>query len=910
MSQERWAHLRTEVERSGLGPAAIWAVEDDAQVVLAVATVNDPPEQPAGVPLAVDNAVVGFLDLLASAPSAPSAPLSDAATIGRIAVALDHDRAVWAERKASLGAEHARRHVALLRASGVVFGASHDDPEEVLGGVVSIMIPAFADWCAVDVPDGDTVRRLAWDTSPAVDGALVPALLTAYPGWPHAIARTIASGYPALTKVVAEAEGDHDHLAVAAALGLDSVLIVPISLRGLTFGAITCGTVRPRRGFRPSDVAAAGEVASRAAAAVERALLFRETRDRADQASDRAAQLRRLMEAALTVHARHTFEDVLHVAADQARRVMDATAGVALLNETATTPAAHAVAPEGGPEAAMFDRALSLAVRPEAVPSQEFDAITTRAGGWLGAGLTDASGGTIGALVVAGKQDGGAYTADDESLLVSLAHLSSVALETAGLYERAKASEARVRALVEASPLGIVELGAAGDVQETNHAARRLFDWHDPATPRTFPIPELTVLPVMLDHEFVLQVGERALDLSVSTARLPDGSVLVVLADITERKRLEDEVGKTRRMEAVGRMAGGVAHDFNNLLTVVLGHSHLLLRTLGPEDSARSHVDAIKLAGERAANLSAQLLTISKGQMVQPTLVQLNDAITSMSAVLARLLPDEVELALHADPAVGPILADQGQLEQLLLNLVVNARDAMPDGGRLSVSTGMSATGDTVLLTVTDTGEGMTAEVRERCFEPFFSTRRRVSAGLGLATVYGIVTQAGGRITVASQPGAGTTFTIEFPRARGDVAAKPRARRETDARGNEQVLLVEDDVAVRSLTRQMLERDGYAVTEASGFTEALAVANSDARIDLVITDVVMPDVDGVELLGRLEEIRGPLPALFVSGFVDSSADRPEGIPDGAGFLAKPFGPGELAAKVRAVLRGRSAQGSR
>ncbi|MEW6154333.1 MAG: ATP-binding protein [Actinomycetota bacterium] len=836
-----------------------------------------------------------------------------------------------------MAADHARRHLALVQAAGAVLEAVVDDADVALARVLDVLVPEFADWCAVDVPDGDRVRSLGWRVSESLGPGPRAEAERLRASWSGPAAGVIASGQAALyipgttPPDRARALGSPP----AGPGGAGSALVVPVRLRGLTMAAISCGTVPPRRGFRPSDVAAAEEVAGRAAFALERALLLRERQERAEEAGARAAQLRRLMEAALAVRSRHSLAEVLDVGAEQARRVMGASACVALVRpddgqagdgETANDAMGGGLAVSRAvpwPPEAVVDRLCqraraSAAPTPEPGPAPGVPPRPAGPGDGPGAVLTDTSGTVLGAIVVGERADGRPYAEHDETLLVSLAQLVSEAVEGARLYERARTSEARARALVDASPLAIVELGPTGEVRDANAAAVRLLGWSGSVEPRRFPVlyppeggavdlaAEVAEGPTMVDRRLVLQ-SAAVVELSVSTAPLPAAGLLVVLADVTERRRLEAEMAKTKRMEAVGRMAGGVAHDFNNLLTVVLGHSHLLLRSMDEGDGGRAHVESIKEAGERAASLSAQLLTIARGQIVTPALVDLNHVVESMNVVVRRLLPEDVEVRVSTAPGVPAVVADAGQLEQVLLNLAVNARDAVAGGGLVEIAT--SGRPGWAVLRVSDDGEGMTAEVRERCFEPFFSTRRRASAGLGLATVYGIVTQAGGRVEVDSAPGQGTTFTVELPAAAGTPAV-PAASPAAAPGGRERVLLVEDDPAVRSLTRDMLEREGYGVTEAPGGAEALRLARAGERFDLLVTDVVMPEVDGVSLAAVLAELCGPLPTLFISGYLDTSAGWSEGLPEGAQLLAKPFGPGELAAKAREAIAGRGAQGSR
>jgi PAS domain S-box-containing protein len=391
-----------------------------------------------------------------------------------------------------------------------------------------------------------------------------------------------------------------------------------------------------------------------------------------------------------------------------------------------------------------------------------------------------------------------------------------------------------------------------------------------------------------------------------------------VMVDVTQQKHLEEQFSQAQKMEAVGRLAGGVAHDFNNLLTAVMGYSQMLLLRLGPQDPARELVAEIHKAGERAAGVTRQLLAFSRKSVLRPTVVNVNDVITGMQKMLCTLIGEDVELTTLLDPVLGPVRADVGQLEQVVINLAVNARDAMPEGGRLTVETANEELGEAfaqlhpevqpgpyVLLTVRDTGHGMDAVTRERLFEPFFTTKETgKGTGLGLATVYGIVKQTGGHIAVFSEPGRGTTFRVYLPQL-AEGAPEPDAARAPAGpwpRGTETILLVEDDKAVRDFARSLLRDAGYTVLEARGGVEALRVCGEYAgAIHLLVTDVVMPGMTGRELAGRLAPLRPSLRVLYLSGYTDDAVIRRGVVEAETHFLPKPFGPEELARKVREVL---------
>jgi signal transduction histidine kinase/CheY-like chemotaxis protein len=393
-----------------------------------------------------------------------------------------------------------------------------------------------------------------------------------------------------------------------------------------------------------------------------------------------------------------------------------------------------------------------------------------------------------------------------------------------------------------------------------------------------------------------------------------------VQRDLRETRRLEERLRQAQKMEAIGRLAGGVAHDFNNLLSVILGCSYLLFDDLPQGSSTRAHVDEIHRAGERAAALTQQLLAFSRQQLLEPRVLDLNQVLHGMSQMLRRLLGEDVELKLLLDERLGRILVDPSQMEQVILNLAINARDAMPGGGKLSIFTSNVsltpkqaeardfAPGDYVLLNVVDTGQGMDPATITRIFEPFFTTKGKgQGTGLGLATVLGIVEQSRGHVLVTSQPGRGTSFDIYLPCTErgllasvGPSAQTPPAR----ARGDETVLLVEDDPQVRTLMRTILQQSGYRVEDVGDPLEALALVESRApHIDLLVTDVVMPRMSGRELASRLSERVRRSKVLYVSGYAEDALGRHGVVDVDVALLRKPITPDALRRRVREVLDG-------
>jgi PAS domain S-box-containing protein len=391
---------------------------------------------------------------------------------------------------------------------------------------------------------------------------------------------------------------------------------------------------------------------------------------------------------------------------------------------------------------------------------------------------------------------------------------------------------------------------------------------------------------------------------------------LAVLIDITGRRQLEEQLRQAQKMEAVGMLAGGVAHDFNNLLTIITGYSQLMLTSLPSEDANRYPVEQIMKAGERAAALTKQLLAFSRRQVVQPRVFDLNKLVTSLGTMLQRLIGEDVDLRLALGAEMGSVNADPGQIEQVLMNLVINSRDAMPQGGTLTIETQMvvldesytsrhleARPGSHILLAVSDTGAGMDEFTKAHLFEPFFTTKAAGrGTGLGLSTVFGIVRQSGGSVNVYSELGLGTSVKVYLPSVDQPVAAESESRKAGVKRGTETVLLVEDDEAVRALVRQALLRDGYKVLDSADPLEAQRIsAEYRGRIQLLITDVVMPKVSGRELAERISQLRPNMKILYMSGYTDGAVLNSGILEEEVAFLQKPFTPDALTAKVREVL---------
>ncbi len=511
--------------------------------------------------------------------------------------------------------------------------------------------------------------------------------------------------------------------------------------------------------------------------------------------------------------------------------------------------------------------------------------------------------------------------------------------------ENLRRSELNFRSLVTNAPYGICRCDATGKIIDANPAFLELLGYSSPENligrhihgfcsdaDQWFTLADFlrSSAPFKgLTAEWKRQdgtsTGVRVSGRSVSNGR--EGSVVFELfvEDITERRILEQQLRQSQKMEAVGRLAGGIAHDFNNLLMVISGYSEFLIERLADAPELRAPAQEIASAAERASSLTRQLLAFSRKQMLAPKIVHLNDIVTENLKMLTRMIGEDVDLVMHPGANLWAVRADAGQIEQVIMNLAVNARDAMPSGGKLTIET-FNATldedysrlhaplrpGDYAMLAISDTGAGMDADTQSHIFEPFFTTKGQKGTGLGLSTVYGIVKQSGGYIWVYSEVGRGTTFKIYLPRvaAVGEPAViQPAAAIEAQKvePGTETILLVEDEANLRYLARQFLEKQGYKVIDAADGAVAMQIAVAhEGVIHLLLTDVIMPGMNGRELAQRISEIRPNVKVLYMSGYTENVVGHNGMLDAGVRLLQKPFSLRNLKSKVREVLDARPA----
>jgi PAS domain S-box-containing protein len=501
--------------------------------------------------------------------------------------------------------------------------------------------------------------------------------------------------------------------------------------------------------------------------------------------------------------------------------------------------------------------------------------------------------------------------------------------------EALRASEERYRGLMEHAQDAIFVADKWGTVVEANAAAERLLKRPRSAIEgRSFveAIAEEHREDVQRRFERTLERGSTqgeetralrsdgtAVPIEISASVVEVGSeklVLAIIRDISEQNAMAEQFRLSQKMEAVGLLAGGVAHDFNNLLTAILGYSQLLARELRGNPEQFSAIEEIRKAGERAASLTRQLLAFSRKQVLALTILDLNAVVRHIEEMLSRLIGEDIEITTRFDRELGSVRADAGQIEQVIMNLAVNARDAMPKGGRILIETANveleegyiqthvhAEPGPYVLLAVSDTGLGMDEATRSRIFEPFFTTKEKGrGTGLGLSTVYGIVKQSGGYIWVYSEPGKGTTFKVYLPRVATAAEPLPVSKDQEIARGGtETILLVEDEDAVRALASRILESKGYTVLLAESGAQAIEIARENPAIDLLLTDMVLPGMGGSEISKRIHELAPRTKVLYTSGYTDDVIVRRGLMERDAAFLEKPFTPNVLARRVREVL---------
>ncbi len=800
-----------------------------------------------------------------------------------------------------------------LRARYVGFRGTHryagpgprSEQDALLDDFAALAADGFADWVVVDLVDGA--------------GATVRARLVSGPGGVGGDPGGVVPGLAGVVDRVITSGTTETWPAV----GRDArAVVVGLRVKDRAFGAVGFVLAPESRPYDRGDVVAAEEAAWGLASIIERRMLHDESRQALRATQRMARQLHQLFAATLNVSGARDESDVATAVVQSARRVFDADVAVIDL--------------DAGRVAAWVGRGMARATRGHrddlAVPSVSGERARVE-GEWLVVGVGTVDPANRGLLAV--RRRAAAFASEDVEIATLLAQAASAALESRALARGVERSEARLRALVDAAPIGIVEASTDGTPRWWNRAAERVLGWPSPERGGAASVPpalaqaidELAAEarvgggPALRDLVDV-EVRGRVRDLTTSAAlvALPeesDPTLMVLIDDVTDHRQLKAEVAHAQQMELRGQVASSVAHDFNNLITLITGYSEILEHSIDDERLVEMVRD-IQSTASRASRLTAQLQSIGRSVELDPVVLVPGDVVRANAEVLERVLGGDVVLELVIDDGAGAVRVDAGQFEQMILNLAINARDAMPDGGRLRVGVervdvpaaraarlGVEP-GPYVLVTVADTGTGMDEETMTHCFDAFFTTKGPLrGTGLGLASARRLTEASGGAIAVRSALGAGTTFEAFFPLTREAVVVELASAAPTPARGFATVLVAEDDDGLRRLMVQVLSRNGYQVLAGATGEEALGIADRyEGPIDLLVSDVALGGITGAELARSLQQSRPGLRALLTSGTADASVL--EGLAAGASaFLPKPFRPSALIDGVHDLLARRN-----
>ncbi len=802
------------------------------------------------------------------------------------------------------------------------FAEATTDYERLLESVAQSLAESLRDSCTVFLltDDGEAVTA---SSVHATDPTALAELRAGFAGrklplaTQPALAQLLRTGEPLLIPVLShDAATNDERQRWQQRLGLHSVLIVPLRVQGRSIGALALGRFRPESpAFQASDQALAQLLADHAGLALENARLYA-TAEAARRSAERTEHAMREADAA---H-RHFFES-----SPNASFVVDA----ASLQIVEANDAALRLY---GYSRAEF---LQLHLRDLRYPEDEqrLNEVLKAAGSGITSGLARHRR-KDGSLI---HVDGGSHLSAFEGRPARMVVLTDQTLRVQAELERDQ-SEQRLRRTLDdmregytimSRDLRYLYVNRAG--AEQTHLTREQLLGRTPL--ELYPGFENSKIHLALkgaaengvhqrvEEEFLHADGELGF-FELNIQPVPEGLVVLSI-DQTEKRRAEsrrdslaEQLRQSQKLEAVGRLAGGVAHDFNNVLSVILGYAEDVLESFDADDARRQDIEEIQRAANRAAQLTRQLLMFSRQQVIEPKVLDVNEVIGDMDRMLARALGEQIHLAFLPGADLGHVRADRSNVEQVIMNLAVNARDAMPDGGRLTIETANVLADDAfvqqhlgtqpgpyVQLAVTDTGSGMDQATRARIFEPFFSTKAHdKGTGLGLSTVFGIVQQSGGGIWVYSEPGHGTTFKVYLPRVDAALDLRSTPPPAANLQGTETILLVEDEAAVREVARRILRRHGYTVLAAESTGDAVVLCESHAgAIHLLLTDVVMPRLSGAQLAGLLLKRRPELKVLYMSGYTDGSIDSHGVLQQGALFLQKPFTSELLAGKVRSVL---------
>ena len=829
-----------------------------------------------------------------------------------------------ASEVALLGEREALQRLELLTTVSRLLDDAVDDYDEVLDAVAEICVTDFADVCAIETISGDgrihvsayrsarnhgltlpgnwtpvgrvmaPERRpvLVFDSEPAGNGIGGPGAVNGAVGLPRDAGGSVAARE------------------VMSRLNAQSMMAVPITASGVTLGWMVAIMGPTRRGFRPSALRVASELSGRIGIAMHAVMIRREMQATAREQTRTVRRLRRLAAAATNLAGAATTQAVLDTACLEACAIHEARGA---MSKWSKADGSVVLGSAGEVDTAAAERAF------EAVTSGR----VSRGPGWIAYPLPNTDPWQHGALVVFLSDD---MTGDDEPVLSSLASLIPVAFERALGTETALKHEARLRAVVDSSPVALIEIDPAGFVTSANKRAQDLLGWS--------PNPGGWLLPDTLREEVsalaaeVLETGQvvtrtanaEGKELSLSGAKLPpvntpdSASVLVAGVDLTDIRRAERALIQAQRLDAMGQVAGRVAHDFNNLLTLIIGYAAILRR--GIEDERLLEMIAnIESASKRAATLTQQMLDMTRQRIDTGVIIDLGSAVAGLDAVLARIAGPHVDLRIRASRNVIKVRLDPSEMEQIVVNLVINAVDAMSNDGQVDVSVQVAAPppaevrqldlppGPLALLTVKDDGPGMPPETLARCLEPFFTTKERGrGTGLGLPTVYGLVRERGGQLHIDSKVGEGTAIRIWLPLVRDAIVTGggdddetwPATRRVTG-----RVALVEDEDDLRTMAFDALSSIGLEVEPFGSAEDALARFGAGGpRFDALVTDVILPHMSGIDLVRELRQVEETLPVVFMTGYTGARDIPPD---QGDPVIRKPYTPDQLRLRTAEVV---------
>jgi len=844
----------------------------------------------------------------------------------RSGLGIERRRLDEAERRSRIDAERAHRFTAVLAASSIVLATARDQYENNLKSLFDVVVPFFSDWCAIDLVDErGSLARLGTRHVVDQDELSQEALRPCIPSLDEFGEKMLQTGQTQLSPAFhAMVSSPGNPLSYASDEDRTPWVMVPIVTDKGIVGGLTFAFDGGASAITAEVVSTAEDIGRRVAMTMDRVGFYQEARETADHSRRVASQLQQLLDASLEVSKLFDASSVISAIAGIALGICDAAGALVTVRAPDEPGSGMRAIAEREKPIRVGDLELSI----DRCFPVDVDLLseTTRYGELLATPIMGVDGARTGSLTI-WRTDGLDFNKEDETLLVLLAQTASTTLSSVDLYRTIQASEARWRTLIETAPIGVMEVEASGGaIRWANRFALDIFESDidclnrkeaGPSKSRVnlgqfHPLWSLAATGVEIrDRELnEILIGDQKKVLFVSVVPLYGSdaavrSILTLVADISDRRRLEGDLRQAQRMEAVGQLAGNVAHDFNNLLTLISGYTELLLIHDVMDTRQRDLVGNIQGVTDRAALLTGRLLTISRREVARPEALDPVAALTSMMEVLGRILGPNINLVHDFEGYKGTLSIDPEYFDQVILNLATNARDAMEGIGVFSLS--LRRDGEMIELTVRDTGSGMDEETTERCFEPFFTTKGpSKGTGLGLAAVRSVIIDSRGSISVESIQGVGTSFIIRFPLAAesSDEPVEKNAARTSLHHINATILVAEDDESLRAMIAKVLTQAGYRVLSASAGDLALDIAKSNSDvIGLLVTDVSMPGMNGHDLARHVEEISPSASVLFISSDMSGIAIAPSRTAQ-TSFLAKPFRPSELLARVQQMLDAR------